>query len=433
MRQFRYVLFSLALTLLVGSSLMYSEGATAQSNEQPNPTEQSSETPNPLESEFTALEKRVTSLERSSDALVVSHDALVDSLDNPFQTYVMIFGALIILVFAVAVVLILWKIQKQQNRFQNSEQQWQSRFNDSEQRWEAQLKHVHQQRKDNTQKLEEMVANHSTIRNEQENFQNTLSKLGNRLDGFELTLADLDSDSVPDPLKLETIVQEARTQVEALAHAYENGERIDCPDIENRTPSQNALRILNWIVLVIEDWESDLKQSGTANSDLIQSLGYANQTIKEKLKEIRGQAPSLPTSLDLDSDASNDVAYNEYNTYVSKFEGMLIGYQQGLTVDVAEYDQFIPQFIKDRLFNGVARFIQFDQLPDQLNEFLQFVGYKVVPIEIGKTQADARVHTIQGSRQTNAEPGTVVEVILPGLQRIDDGEIIQKPVVIRGE
>ena len=64
---------------------------------------------------------------------------------------------------------------------------------------------------------------------------------------------------------------------------------------------------------------------------------------------------------------------------------------------------------------------------------MQLVGYEVVPIEIGKTRADARMHEVQDSRQTNAEPGTVVEVVLPGLQRIDDGEIIQKPVVIRGE
>ena len=81
----------------------------------------------------------------------------------------------------------------------------------------------------------------------------------------------------------------------------------------------------------------------------------------------------------------------------------------------------------------MARFFSFDKLPKQLDEFLQFVGYEVVPIEIGKTKADARVHEIQGSRQTGGESGTIVEVILPGLQRKGDGEILQKPVVIRGE
>ena len=61
------------------------------------------------------------------------------------------------------------------------------------------------------------------------------------------------------------------------------------------------------------------------------------------------------------------------------------------------------------------------------------MSYEVIPIEIGKTKADARIHDIQGSRQTNGEPGTVIEVILPGLRQKIDGEIVQKPVVIRGE
>ena len=81
----------------------------------------------------------------------------------------------------------------------------------------------------------------------------------------------------------------------------------------------------------------------------------------------------------------------------------------------------------------MSRFVPFDQLPEQLEQCLQLVGYEIVPIEIGKTQADARVHDIQGSRQTDVVSGTVVEVILPGLRRKIDGEIIQKPVVIRGE
>ena len=98
-----------------------------------------------------------------------------------------------------------------------------------------------------------------------------------------------------------------------------------------------------------------------------------------------------------------------------------------------EYNQFIPQFIKDRLFNGVARFLSFEQLPEHLDQCLQLVGYEVVPIEIGKTQADARMHDIQSSRQTGVTPGTIVEVIVPGLRRKVNGEIIQKPVVIRGE
>ena len=433
--QFRYVLFLLVPILIGGTSLVYSQETPEQSNGEPNPVEQTIEIPNPLESQVTKLEKNLTDLQ-------LSHDALVDSLDNPSQIYTMIFGAVIVLGFALLIFLVMRMVGQLRGELDASERLLQNKFINSEQRWEGQLKHIRQRGRDDTQKLEEMVSNYSTIRNEQKDLQNTLSKLGNRLDGLELTLVNLDLDKVPDKIvndqpQLEEIIQEARAKVESLARTYKNGEPIDWIDVEDPTPSQITLQILNWIARSIEDWKDDLEQSGKANPDLIQTLGYANQAIKDKLKEIRGPAPPVPESPEVETDVNTDAAYNEFQNectaYVSRYEGLLIGFQLGCTIDEKEYDQFIPQFVKDRLFNSVARFIKFDQLPEQLDEYLQLVGYEVVPIEIGKTQADARMHEVQGSRQTNAEPGTVVEVILPGLQRIDDSEIIQKPVVIRGE
>ena len=415
--QFRYVLFLLALILVGVTPLVYSQEVPEQSNGEPVPLEQS---PEPLD--------------RASQ----------NSLDNSFQTYVVIFGALIVLGFAVVVFLGFRKIQQQQTELENSERGWRNKLNSSEQRWEGQLKHIHRQGKDNSEKLEEIVSNHSQLHDEQKDFQDALSKLGNRLDGLELTLENLNLDKVPDKALVEhpqvddlsqlaEISQETRARVESLAQAYENGEPIDLVGIENPTPSQNVVLILNWIARRIEEWESDLEQSGSTDSDLIQSLGYANQAIKEKLKEIRGPALPLPIPLELDTDITYTEFQNSCDTYVSRFEGMLTGLQLGREINDTEYNQFIPQFIKDRLFNGVVRFIPFDNIPEQLNDFLQFVGYEVVPIEIGKTQADARTHEIQGSQQTSAESGTIVEVVLPGLRRIDNGEIIQKPIVIRGE
>ena len=433
--QFRYALFILALILIGVTLLVYSQEAPEQSNGEPNPIEQTTKAPNPLESQVTELEKKLTDLQ-------LSHDALVDSLDNPSQIYTMIFGAAILLVFTVAVFLGMRMVRRLRSEVRASEQLLKNRFNNSKQHWEGQLKHIRQRGKDNAEKIEEMVSNYSTIPNEQKNLQNALSKLGNRLDGLELTLMNLDLDKVPDKtlddqLQLEEIIQEAQANVEVLARTYENGEPIDWIDVEDPTPSQITLQILNWIARSIEDWKNDLEQSGKANPDLIETLGYAKQAIKDKLKEIRGPAPPVPELPEVETDVNTDVMYNEFQNEctacVTRYEGFLIGLQLGCTIDEKEYDQFIPQFVKDRLFNSAARFIKFDQLPEQLDEYLQLVGYEVVPIEIGKTQADARIHDIQGSRQTDAQPGTVVEVVLPGLQRIDGNEIIQKPVVIRGE
>ena len=237
--------------------------------------------------------------------------------------------------------------------------------------------------------------------------------------------------------KAEINIQEAQAEVESLTRAYEDGEPVDIIEIEDPTPSQRALTILNWMVRTIEDWKDELEQSGTATPDLVQTLEFANQDIKEKLKEIRGSAPPLLEPPNLDTEVSTDVAYNEFKNkcaaYVSRYKRFVIDYQLGRQIDETEYNQFIPQFIKDRLFNGIARFHSVEQFPDRLDQCLQLVGYEVVPIEIGETLADARLHDIQASQQTGVAPGTIVEVVLPGLQRKTDGEIVQKPVVIRGE
>ena len=253
-----------------------------------------------------------------------------------------------------------------------------------------------------------------------------------------------ESTHVPELLSIDyrreakTTVQRTNKQVSELARAYKDGGAIDFVNIENPTLSQKILLILNWVAITIREWKNELEQSGKTDRNLIETLTYKEQDIKEKLKAIRGEKTPVPDSLELETDIDSDTELNEIRKecsyHVAWFEGRLFGYEERSEIsNLEEYDQFIPQFIKDRLFNGVSRFVPFDQLPEQLEQCLQLVGYEIVLIEIGKTQADARVHDIQGSRQTNGECGTVVEVILPGLRRVADGEIIQKPVVIRGE
>lgn len=165
--QFRYALFLLALILVGITSLVYSQEAPEQSNGELNPVEQTTEIPNPLESQVTKLGKKVADLQ-------LSHNTLVDSLDNPIQMYTMISGAVIVLGFAVVIFLVMRKVRRLQSELDASERLVKDRFNNSEQRWEGQLKHIRQRGKDNTEKIEEMVSNYSTIRNEQKDLQNTL-------------------------------------------------------------------------------------------------------------------------------------------------------------------------------------------------------------------------------------------------------------------
>ena len=238
--------------------------------------------------------------------------------------------------------------------------------------------------------------------------------------------------------KAETVVRVAQERVMELARAYRNGEPIDLGHIETPTPSQKVLLFLNSLARDLSEWKTELEESGETHCNLIDTLTYRVQDIRDKLKEMRGESPPVPNLLEVATDINTCDDLNEIRNqcavYVARFEGRLFGYEERCEVRaLAEYDQFILQFIKDRLFNGVARFVQCDQLPEQLDKFLKIVGYEVVPIEVGKTKADSRIHDIQSSRQAKVEPGSIVEVVLPGLRRITDGEIVQKPLVIRGE
>ena len=255
---------------------------------------------------------------------------------------------------------------------------------------------------------------------------------------------DIETTNVPEQRsidyqhKAETIVQETWERIAELARTYEDGEPIDIIEIDDPTPSQKVLLILNWIARTIRKWKNELEQCGGTDRNLIDTLTYGEQAIKERLKAIRGDSTPVPNQLELETDINTDTGLNEIRTkcnlHVARFEGRLFGYEEQCEIDdLEQYNQFIPQFIKDRLFNGVARFLSFEQLPEHLDQCLQLVGYEVVPIEIGETEADTHLHDIQASRQTGVAPGTIVEVISPGLRRKVDGEIIQKPVVICGK
>ena len=61
------------------------------------------------------------------------------------------------------------------------------------------------------------------------------------------------------------------------------------------------------------------------------------------------------------------------------------------------------------------------------------MSLELVPIEIGETEADSRIHDIQGSQRGAYRRGVVADIIQHGVRRISDKQIIRKPVVMRGE
>ena len=441
-QQFKYILILLTLTLFGFAALGHSQEVDNHASEEPNPVEQLNGEPNPDETRFKDLENRINVLQRQFNATNTPLDDLENPPTNWLQISIIILGVLAILTFVVAIFLRLREVGQQREEFDEITQELRRKIDESVRRLEKSLDHIRQVGRENAEKLKEAESKQSSISNEHENIHNVIAEIKGHIDHVDQTLTNLESDSGTDDtidyqIEIDAVVQDAQARMEELARAYRAGESIDLNDLETPTSSQKVLLLLNSLVRDLHQWKTESEQSQNVDPNLIETLTYRETDIRNKLKEIRGDFPSDPKPLHVQTHASTDSELNEIrnqcNVHVAWFEGMLSGYEQGREVDLAEYNQFIPHFITNRLFNGVARFVQFEQLPAKIDKFLQLVGCEVVPIKIGETRADAHFHEIQGSQQTDAEPGTVVEVVLPGLQRIADGEIVQKPVVIRGE
>ena len=232
--------------------------------------------------------------------------------------------------------------------------------------------------------------------------------------------------------EVDEVIRDTQQRVTELERSYRDGESIDLDNIFISTPSQKVLLNLNTIARDLCQWANELKQDG--QTAIFQTLKYAEAAIKGELKTIRGAAIPLPETLDLPTDVNTDTdldrVRNACADYVVEFEGVLRNYELGCEVD---NPLVCEQFVRNQIFNNLARYMPSDSLSEKLNEFLQLVNWEIIPIEIGLTEADSRVHEIQESRQTNVRRGTVAEVIQPGLRQKADGAIVQKPVVIRGE
>ena len=441
-QQSKYILIFLTLTLLGFVALGYSQEVNNHANEEPNPVEQLNGEPNPIEVRFKNLEDRLDFLQGQFSNTNIRFDNLENPPTNWIQISIIIFGALAILAFFVTIFLRLRKVGQQREEFDAITQRLQKKIDENVRVLEKSLDYIRQVGKENAEKLKDAESEQSSISNEHENIYNVIAEIKGRIDHIDQTSGNLGSDSGTDDMidyqkEVEAVVQEAQARMEELARAYRAGESIDLNDLETPTSSQKVLLLLNSLVRDLHQWKTESEQSENVDPNLIETLTYRETDIRNKLKEIRADFPPDPKLPHVQTDANTDAELNEIRNqcsiYVARFEGMLSGYEQGREVDLAEYNQFIPHFIKNRLFNGVARFVQFEQLPTKVDKFLQLVGCEVVPIKIGETRADAHFHEIQSSQQTDAESGTVVEVVLPGLQRIADGEIVQKPIVIRGE
>ena len=350
-----------------------------------------------------------------------------------FWEFLVILGVSIILA---ALVFLGFLTVRQQKALQKEKREWNATSHQLRQDLTQRLERVEKVGRGNASELKE-------TREEQANLRNTLAQTHTRLHNLEAASQDAASgEGTEDTLRIYlreagTAVRDAQERVSVLARAYREGQPIELGELETPTPIQTVLGVLNMLASDIGKWRTEVGQLGKAHPELVDVLTYREADITARLQAIRGESPPSPPPLSVETAPKTELELNDIRNactaYVAQFQWMLIGYELGREVDVDEYNTFFPQFTADILFNSVARCMPFEELSQRMNKFLHLVGYEIVPIEVGYTKADSRVHEIQGSRQTGDEPGTIVEVVLPGLQRIADSTIVQKPVVIRGE
>ena len=124
------------------------------------------------------------------------------------------------------------------------------------------------------------------------------------------------------------------------------------------------------------------------------------------------------------------IYWDDLKTYASKIPHATVKIQSILyQIVVLLVDGFSPYRLRKTVDADMFR--KFYQ--NHLSNILQAADLEFVPIEIGQTQADARIHDIQGTQAGPFRLGVVADIVQQGLRRCSDQKIIRKPVVIRGE
>lgn len=181
---------------------------------------------------------------------------------------------------------------------------------------------------------------------------------------------------------------------------------------------------------------------------------YTLSVVKEHLTKVKGlihfELSELPSpknqteqlaKLVLTEELPNDVQFpylgelgkaywNDLKTFAMKLPQIIVETQTLLHHIVIQLlDGFSPYRAKTPKEGQMLCCFYEEYLPN----ILRIMNLELVPVEIGKTEADSRIHDIQGSQRGAYQRGVVADIIQHGVRRISDKQIIRKPVVMRGE
>ena len=240
--------------------------------------------------------------------------------------------------------------------------------------------------------------------------------------------------------KGEAIQSEFQNQLAKLERDYNEGYGLNLFDWDPATlcEAEIAILLLNLMVNEVVAWRKEAGRTMHETEQLVQTLEEVDTRIRQILKQTRGVSAPSPTLFpDLLAENERDLEkiQSECDAYLQRFASKLAEQEKkhASKIQVIIFKKFLIEFIRDFLFVEVTKNIRRNALPERLKWFLDLVDSKVIPIEIGITQVSPNYHKVKGARSCEFEPGTIVEVITPGLQSKDGKRVSQTAVVIEAE
>ena len=240
--------------------------------------------------------------------------------------------------------------------------------------------------------------------------------------------------------KSEAIQNEFQDQLAKLERDYNEGYGLSLVnwDPETLCEEETAVLLLNLMVNEVSAWKKEVGRATPETEQFVQTLDEINTRLRQTLKQTRGISTPSPTLFpDLLAANQSDLEkiQSECDAYLQRFKRKLTEQEKkhAAKIEVLIFKKFLIEFVRDFLFVEIARSLPGKELPERLTWFLDLVDSEMMPIKVGETEVSPNHHKVKGACISEFEPGTIVEVITPGLQSKDGKRVSHMAVVIEAE
>ena len=240
--------------------------------------------------------------------------------------------------------------------------------------------------------------------------------------------------------KGEAIQNEFQDQLAKLERDYNEGYGLSLVDWDPETlcEEETAVLLLNLMVTEVSAWQKEVGRATPETEQFVQTLDEINTRLRRTLKQTRGVSTPSPTLFpDLLAASQSDLEkiQSECDAYLQRFKKKLTEQEKkhASKIEVLIFKKFLTEFVRDFLFVEVAKSLRGSELPERLTWFLDLVDSEVMPIKVGETEVSPNHHKVKGACISEFKPGTIVEVVTPGLQSKDGKRVSHMAVVIEAE